>query len=181
MVQTMPSAGLVRYLMTDCTLGVLLVAATPSGVCFAFILDEPEAPIVDLQRLFPDAIASDDDQLSRWGNEFARHVDDPTSELAVPLDIQGSDFRKRVWAELQRIPPGTTITYTELARRCGCPESVRAVASACAANLIAVAIPCHRVIRSDGSLSGYRWGLERKRRLIEQESRSRQVQGSLFS
>ena len=177
----MPTAGPVRYLMTECTFGALLVAATPLGVCFAFVLDGHEAAIAEMKRHFPDAIASDDDQLSQWGHAFARYVDDPTRELNVPLDIQGTDFRKRVWAELQRIPPGTTITYTELAERCGCPESVRAVASACAANIIAVAIPCHRVIRSDGSLSGYRWGIELKRTLIERESRSRQVQGSLFS
>ncbi|MBI1325573.1 methylated-DNA--[protein]-cysteine S-methyltransferase [bacterium] len=177
----MPAAGPVRYLLTDCTLGRLIVAATPAGVCYAAIVDAPDATIADLRSHFPDATTSADEQISRWADAFARHVEDTTTALAVPLDIQGSDFRKRVWAELQRIPPGTTITYTELARRCGCPESVRAVASACAANLIAVAIPCHRVIRTDGSLSGYRWGIERKRTLIERESRSKQIQGSLFS
>lgn len=177
----MPAADPVRYLMTDCTLGRLLVAANSAGVCLAFVVDDPDAAITELQSHFPDAMTSDDEQLTQWAEAFARHVDDPTTGLAVPLDIQGTDFRKRVWAELQRIPPGTTITYTELAERCGCPESVRAVASACAANLIAVAIPCHRVIRSDGSLSGYRWGIERKRMLIERESRSKHIQGSLFS
>lgn len=177
----MPHAGPVRYLMTDCTLGRLIVAATCEGICLAFIADDHENAVDELKSHFPNAMPAGDEQLSQWCDTITRHIDDPATELAVPLDIQGTDFRKRVWAELQHIPPGTTITYTELAQRCDCPESVRAVASACAANLIAVAIPCHRVIRSDGSLSGYRWGIERKRMLIEQESRSRRVQGSLFS
>ncbi len=177
----MPPADPVLYHMTDCSLGLLLVAATRAGVCFVMVEDDPEVAIAALKRHFPDAMASDDDQLMRWVDAIAQHVDDSTGELAVPLDIRGSEFRKRVWAELQRIPAGTTITYAELAERCGCPGSFRAVAGACAANLIAVAIPCHRVIRTDGSLCGYRWSIERKRILIEREARSRQVQGTFFS
>ena len=96
-------------------------------------------------------------------------MEEPWRKFDLPLDIRGTEFQRQVWRELREIPPGTTTTYTEIARRIGAPKALRAVAGACAANVLAIAIPCHRVVRSNGSLSGYRWGLERKRQLIQRE------------
>jgi AraC family transcriptional regulator of adaptative response/methylated-DNA-[protein]-cysteine methyltransferase len=134
--------------------------------------DDAESAIRELHESYPDATPADDTTLIDWASQLAALIDDPANSHTVPLDPRGTPFRQRVWAELRKIPAGTTITYTELARRCDCPDAVRAVASACAANPVAVAIPCHRVVRSDGSLSGYRWGLARKRALIDREARS---------
>jgi len=166
------SESAVRYRVTACSLDTLLVAASATGAVAAIMSDDTESAIRELHESYPDATPAEDETLVDWATRLATLIDDPSNTPRLPLDPAGTPFRLRVWAKLRQIPAGTTITYSELARRCGCPEAVRAVASACAANPIAVAIPCHRVVRSDGSLSGYRWGLARKRALLDREARS---------
>jgi AraC family transcriptional regulator, regulatory protein of adaptative response / methylated-DNA-[protein]-cysteine methyltransferase len=154
-----------------CSLGSILVAATDKGVCAIFLGDAPVALLRDLQNRFPRA------RLIGGGGDFERlvakvvsFVEAPQRGLDSPLDIRGTAFQQRVWSALKEIPLGSTTTYAEIASRIGEPKSVRAVAGAIAANKIAVAIPCHRVLKTGGALSGYRWGVERKRRLLEREA-----------
>jgi len=160
----------IQYATTQCYLGWVLVAATPQGICRIDIDADPEALQNRLQSAFPQA------QLQEGDPSFADTVvrtlaflEAPERGLDLPLDIQGTAFQQRVWSALQSIPAGETRSYAEIARQIGQPRAVRAVASACAANLLAVAIPCHRVVRSDGGLGGYRWGIERKESLLERE------------
>jgi AraC family transcriptional regulator, regulatory protein of adaptative response / methylated-DNA-[protein]-cysteine methyltransferase len=156
-----------------CTsIGQILVARTPVGICAILVGSDIEALKDDLATRFPDrALISSASQLSDELTKIARFIDRPTDGLNLPLDMRhGTPFQRRVWDALLAIPCGATVTYTALARRIGMPHSARAVASACAANAIALGIPCHRVIRSDGTLSGYRWGVELKRALIRQEA-----------
>ena len=154
------------------SLGCVLVAATRRGVCAILMGDDPAALRVDLKARFPKAkLVAPTPGFAELVAEVVRFVDDPAREegLNLPLDIRGTTFQRRVWEALRAIPAGETASYAEIAQRVGSPHAVRAVASACAANKIAVAIPCHRVIAADGALSGYRWGVERKRRLLERE------------
>jgi AraC family transcriptional regulator of adaptative response/methylated-DNA-[protein]-cysteine methyltransferase len=163
----------VRFAVGECSLGSVLVAATDKGVCAILLGDDPDALVRELQDRFPEAqLAGGDRAFERLVARVVGHVDDPSIRADLPLDIRGTAFQQRVWQALRRIPAGRTATYTELARRIGRPTAVRAVARACAANTLAVAIPCHRVVRTDGSLSGYRWGVERKRALLEREAAS---------
>jgi AraC family transcriptional regulator of adaptative response/methylated-DNA-[protein]-cysteine methyltransferase len=135
--------------------------------------DDPEALARDLQKRFPRAeLIGDDAQFEELVAKVVGFVEAPALGLDLPLDVRGTAFQQRVWQVLQEIPAGRTATYGEIAGRIGAPGAIRAVAGACAANPLAVAIPCHRVVRTDGSLSGYRWGIERKRALLERESRS---------
>lgn len=161
----------IRFAIGECSLGAILVAATDKGVCAISLGDDPKGLIEDLQDRFPSAelIGGDPDFEERVA-KVVGFVEAPGVGLDLPLDIRGTAFQRRVWQALCRIPAGSTATYSEIARRIGAPKSVRAVGQACASNTIAVAIPCHRVVRTDGSLSGYRWGLARKRALIERES-----------
>jgi AraC family transcriptional regulator, regulatory protein of adaptative response / methylated-DNA-[protein]-cysteine methyltransferase len=157
----------------ECVLGVMLVAASERGVC-AILLGERAEPLVrDLKKRFPQT------RLRRAGGELdalmaklARFLAAPAARVDVPLDPQGSDFQRRVWRALSDIPAGSTETYGSVARRIGAPYTAKEVGEACAANPLAVAIPCHRVVRSDGALGGYRWGIERKRALLEREARA---------
>ncbi len=154
------------------SLGCVLVAATRRGVCAILMGDDPAALRADLKARFPKAALVDPAPgFAELVAEVVRFVDDPgrVEGLNLPLDIRGTTFQRRVWEALRAIPAGETASYGEIARRVGSPHAVRAVASACGANKIAVAIPCHRVIAADGALSGYRWGVERKRRLLERE------------
>jgi AraC family transcriptional regulator, regulatory protein of adaptative response / methylated-DNA-[protein]-cysteine methyltransferase len=154
------------------SLGCVLVAATRRGVSAILIGDDPAELRADLKERFPKAkFIEPSAAFTELVAEVIRFVDDPkhTPGLALPLDIRGTTFQRRVWEALRAIPSGETVTYGEVARRIGAPHAVRAVASACGANKLAVAIPCHRVISADGSLAGYRWGVERKRRLLERE------------
>jgi AraC family transcriptional regulator of adaptative response/methylated-DNA-[protein]-cysteine methyltransferase len=161
----------IRFAVGEASLGAVLVAATDKGVCAITLGDDPEALVRDLQDRFPRAeFKGGDAEFERTIAEVVGLVEAPAQRLDLPLDIRGTAFQQRVWAALCAIPAGKTATYKEIARAIGQPTAVRAVAQACANNPLAVAIPCHRVVRSDGDLSGYRWGVERKRKLIDREA-----------
>ncbi|WP_341930680.1 bifunctional DNA-binding transcriptional regulator/O6-methylguanine-DNA methyltransferase Ada [Methyloversatilis discipulorum] len=160
----------IRFAIAQCALGALLVAASTQGVCEIALGDDADALARELQDRFPQArLSGDDADFARVVAQVVGFVEAPRIGLALPLDLRGTAFQQRVWAALRAIPPGQTLSYTELAQRIGAPAAVRAVASACAANTLAVAVPCHRVVRTDGSLSGYRWGVVRKRALLDRE------------
>ncbi|MBC8131465.1 MAG: bifunctional DNA-binding transcriptional regulator/O6-methylguanine-DNA methyltransferase Ada [Deltaproteobacteria bacterium] len=164
----------IRFAIGRCALGSILVAATNLGVCAIFLGDVPADLAHDLQRRFPRArLIGGDSVFAQWVARVVGLVENPVVGLALPLDIRGTAFQLRVWQALREIPAGTTATYSQIAHAVGNPKAVRAVAGACAANPVAVAIPCHRVLRADGSLSGYRWGVERKRALLLRESAAR--------
>ncbi len=161
----------IRFAVGACSLGSILVAQSADGVCAILLGDGPDLLVRELQDRFPRAaLIGDDAGFEQRMAQVIGFVDAPRLGLDLPLDVRGTAFQRRVWQALRDIPPGTTVSYAELARRIGAPKSARAVAGACAANLLAVAIPCHRVVRSDGGLSGYRWGVERKRALQEREA-----------
>ncbi|MDX1799864.1 MAG: bifunctional DNA-binding transcriptional regulator/O6-methylguanine-DNA methyltransferase Ada [Marinobacter sp.] len=168
------------FAVGQCTLGSVLVAQTERGVCAILLGDDPAVLVRDLQDRFPAAsLVGADPAFERDVAAVINLIDHPgQATLSLPLDIQGTAFQQRVWRALQNIPPGQTASYTDIARAIGSPQAVRAVAGACAANALAVAIPCHRVVRQDGALSGYRWGIERKRSLLarEREDLSRRPQ-----
>lgn len=161
----------IRFAVGQCSLGAVLVAATDKGICAITLGDDPDMLLRDLQDRFPQAeLIGGDAKFERLVARAVGQVERPGSDLDLPLDIRGTAFQRRVWQALRKIPAGKTATYSEIARRIGAPSAARAVARACATNAIAVAIPCHRVVRTDGSLSGYRWGIERKRALLEREA-----------
>ena len=162
-----------RFAVGECSLGSILVAASEKGIAAIFFGSDPEALVHDLEDRFPKAnLIGGDPAFEDVMAKVVGLVEMPETGLDLPLDIRGTAFQHRVWQALREIPAGTTVTYSEIAERIGMPKAVRAVASACAANKIAVAIPCHRVVRNDGSLSGYRWGVERKRELIAREAKA---------
>lgn len=164
----------IRFAVGECSLGSVLVARSEHGICAITLGDDPEALACSLQDNFPQAtLVGDDPEFERLVSIVIGFIDAPGTGLDLPLDIRGTAFQQRVWNALRTIPAGETWSYTKLATHLGAPSSVRAVASACAANTIAVAIPCHRIVRTDGSLSGYRWGVERKRALISREAQQR--------
>jgi AraC family transcriptional regulator, regulatory protein of adaptative response / methylated-DNA-[protein]-cysteine methyltransferase len=161
----------IRFAVGQASLGAVLVAATKKGVCAILLGDDPDALVRDLQDRFPRAeFEGGNPEFERMVAEVVGLVEAPAQRLDLPLDIRGTAFQQKVWAALSAIPPGKTATYKEIARAIGQPKAVRAVAQACGANPLAIAIPCHRVVRSDGDLSGYRWGVERKRKLIDREA-----------
>jgi len=161
----------IRFAVGACTLGAILVAATVKGVCAILLGGDPELLVRDLQDRFPKAqLRGGEADFEQWMARVVGLVEAPAQGLDLPLDVRGTAFQQRVWEALRAIPPGATASYAEIAQRIGAPKAVRAVAQACAANALAVAIPCHRVVRSDGSLSGYRWGVERKRALLAREA-----------
>lgn len=160
----------IRFAVAQCSLGAILVAATGRGICAILIGDTPEPLVDDLQARFPRAeLRGAEADFEQTVAQVIGLVEAPRIGLDLPLDVRGTAFQQRVWQALRAIPSGQTITYAELAERVGLAGGARAVAGACAANPAAVAIPCHRVVRSGGALSGYRWGIERKRTLIERE------------
>ena len=163
----------IRYAVGRCSLGRVLVATAGRGVCAILLGDDPAALADDLRARFPRAaIAPADDSFAGVVAQVVQLVDDPAGAAGhapLPLDIRGTAFQRRVWEALRAIPPGETAAYAEVAARIGAPGSARAVAAACGANRLAVAVPCHRVVAADGGLSGYRWGVERKRRLLHRE------------
>jgi AraC family transcriptional regulator of adaptative response/methylated-DNA-[protein]-cysteine methyltransferase len=164
-------ASTIRFAVAQCSLGALLVAASHKGVCAILLGDDPQRLVHELQQRFTRAeLIGADHTFERWVATVVGFLESPRIGLALPLDLRGTAFQQRVWDALRRIPPGETVSYGELARRLGQPRAARAVAQACAANPVAVAVPCHRVVRTDGSLSGYRWGVERKRALLAREA-----------
>lgn len=161
----------IYFALAECSLGSILVASTAKGVCAISMGDEPETLCRELQDRFPKAtLVGGDKTFEVLVAKVIGLIEAPQLGLKLPLDIQGTAFQQRVWQALCEIPCGKTVTYSELAIQVGMPKAVRAVASACAANTLAVVVPCHRVIRQDGSVSGYRWGVERKKALLEKEA-----------
>lgn len=161
----------IRFAVGQCSLGAILVAATPRGLCAVLLGDEADALVRDLQDRFPRAeLIGGDADFEHTVATVVGFVETPRLGLTLPLDLRGTAFQLRVWQALRDVPAGTTTSYSELARRIGAPTAARAVAAAVAANPLAVAIPCHRVLRLDGSLSGYRWGVDRKRALLAREA-----------
>ncbi|VWC72954.1 AraC family transcriptional regulator [Burkholderia lata] len=165
------AGAVIRFAVGQCALGAILVAQSQRGICAILLGDDPDMLVRDLQDQFPKA------QLIGGENDFEQlvarvvgFVEAPSMGLHLPLDVQGTAFQERVWRALREIPPGTTVSYAEIAERIGSPKAVRAVAQACGANHLAVAIPCHRVVRRDGDISGYRWGVDRKRELLRREA-----------
>ena len=160
----------IRFSIGACSLGAILVARTERGVCAIFLGDEPEDLLHELEDRFPNAeLIGGDKGFEQLVAKVVAFVEAPRTGLDLPLDVRGTAFQQRVWRALQAIPAGKTLSYAEVAKRIGAPKAVRAVAQACSANAIAVAIPCHRVVRTGGGLSGYRWGVERKRALLKRE------------
>ena len=170
----------IRFAIAPCFLGWVLVAATAQGICAIDFGDSPETLEEGLHRRFPKAeIHAPDPDFTAMVAKVLTFLEDPhRGRLDLPLEVQGTAFQRRVWQILQEIPPGDTVSYTDIASRIGKPNAARAVAQACAANPIAVAIPCHRVVRGNGQLGGYRWGIERKRVLLERESRGSEQGGA---
>ena len=161
----------IRFSVGKCSLGLILVAASDKGVCAITLGDDSEALTHDLRRRFPNAELVDGNRaFQKTVASVVKFVEAPRLGLQLPCDIRGTAFQQRVWQALQKIPLGSTASYAEVARRLGVPKGARAVAGACAANALAVVIPCHRVVHGSGALSGYRWGVERKRALLERES-----------
>jgi AraC family transcriptional regulator of adaptative response/methylated-DNA-[protein]-cysteine methyltransferase len=161
----------IKFAVGQTSLGAILVASTKKGVAAILLGDDPDELVRDLQDRFPKAhLIGADCEYEALVARVVGFVEAPRIGLNLPLDVRGTAFQERVWKALQEIPAGATVSYTEIARRIGAPTSVRAVAGACAANNLAVAIPCHRVIRNDGALSGYAWGVDRKRALIDRET-----------
>jgi AraC family transcriptional regulator of adaptative response/methylated-DNA-[protein]-cysteine methyltransferase len=165
------SGAVIRFAVGECSLGAVLVAATEKGVCAIELGDDPDHLVRALQDQFPQAkLIGGDREFEQLIARVVGFLEMPGRGLDLPLDIRGSAFQQRVWRALRDIPVGSTASYSEIAKRIGRPKAVRAVAQACAANRLALAIPCHRVVRTDGSLSGYRWGVERKRALLQKEA-----------
>jgi AraC family transcriptional regulator of adaptative response/methylated-DNA-[protein]-cysteine methyltransferase len=149
----------------------MLVAESDKGICAVALGDDADTLVRDLQDRFPKArLIGDDEGFQRRVAEVVGLVEHPDRGSDLPLDIRGTAFQQKVWTALRRIPAGQTLSYAELAERIGDPKAVRAVAGACAANSLALLVPCHRIVRTDGALSGYRWGAERKRVLLQREA-----------
>lgn len=162
----------IRYAIEKCALGLVLVAGTQRGICAIFLGDDPRTLESDLRVEFAKAeIQPADPPFRKWIKAVLNQIEEPSRIFELPLDIRGTAFQHRVWEALRKIPSGQTTTYTEIAARIGAPSAVRAVARACATNLVSIVIPCHRVLRKDENLAGYRWGLQRKRALLEKEKR----------
>jgi AraC family transcriptional regulator of adaptative response/methylated-DNA-[protein]-cysteine methyltransferase len=163
----------IRFAVAECSLGSILVAATEKGVCAILLGHDPERLVRDLRQRFSKArLIAGDTGFGQLVASVVAFVEAPPIGLKLPLDVRGTAFQRRVWQVLREIPAGTTTTYARIAQRIGAPKAVRAVAQACSSNAIAVAIPCHRVVRANGALSGYRWGVRRKRALLDREAAS---------
>lgn len=165
------AGAVIRFAVGQCSLGAILVAATGKGICAIAFGDDPDALVRGLQDQFPKAeLVGGDPAFEATVARVVGLVEAPGQKCDLPLDIRGTAFQQRVWQALRALPPGATASYRDIAAAVGAPAAVRAVAGACAANTLAVAIPCHRVVRSDGALSGYRWGIDRKAALLRREA-----------
>jgi len=161
----------IHFKLGECSLGWILVAATGIGVRAIALGDCPDELQKEFQTQFSNATLVKDDDLKHYVAQVVGLVESPSTQVTLPLDVRGTAFQMKVWKALQQTQPGQTLTYSELAQRIGSPDGARAVASACAQNNIALAIPCHRVVRADKSASGYRWGLDRKQTLLAREAK----------
>jgi len=160
----------IRFAVGQCSLGSILVAQSAKGVCAISLGDDPDALVRDLQDRFPRAtLLGGDAAFEQTVAKVIGFIENPARGLDLPLEVRGTAFQQRVWAALRQIPVGSTASYAEIASRIGTPTGARAVAQACGANPLAIAIPCHRVVRTDGSLSGYKWGVQRKKNLLARE------------
>jgi AraC family transcriptional regulator of adaptative response/methylated-DNA-[protein]-cysteine methyltransferase len=167
------ASTVIRFAVGECSLGAILVAQSERGICAILLGDDPDALTRDLQDRFPQAtLIGGDAAFEQLVAQVVGFVEAPAVGLDLPLDVRGTAFQQRVWQALRTIPAGSTASYTDIAKHIGAPQAVRAVAQACGANPLAVAIPCHRVVRHDGALSGYRWGIERKRTLLAREAQT---------
>ena len=173
--------AVIRLAVAHCSLGELLVEQHQRGICAIMLGDDPERLVRDLQDQFSKVeIVGGDEHFEQLVAQVVALIEAPSMGLDLPLDVRGTAFQERVWKALREIPSGTTVSYAEIARRVGTPKAARAVAQACGANYLAVAIPCHRVVRCDGDLAGYRWGVGRKRALLERETKA-SGQGTAFT
>lgn len=164
------AGAVIRFAVGQSSLGAILVAQSQRGICAILLGEDPDGLARNLQDQFPKAeLVGGDGEFERLVAQIVGFVEAPGIGLNLPLDVRGTAFQQRVWQALRQIPPGETVSYADVAERIGAPRAARAVAQACAANPIAVAIPCHRVVRRDGGISGYRWGVERKRELLRRE------------
>jgi AraC family transcriptional regulator, regulatory protein of adaptative response / methylated-DNA-[protein]-cysteine methyltransferase len=162
----------IRYAAEPCALGVIIIAATQRGVCAIEFGDSAHTLVARIRERFPKAaLRPADAEFKKWIGQILAYIEQPRGVLDLPLDVQGTVFQQRVWNALKEIPAGSTASYADVANKIGQPRAVRAVAQACASNTLAVAIPCHRVVRADGTLSGYRWGAERKAALLKREKK----------
>jgi AraC family transcriptional regulator of adaptative response/methylated-DNA-[protein]-cysteine methyltransferase len=160
----------IHFSLAESSLGPLLVASTEQGICAICLGDDAELLLDELAKQFPAAeLVGADADFDKMVAAVVGLVENPSKTVKLPLDIRGTVFQERVWAALVKVPPGQTVSYTELARSLGVPSAARAVARACASNRLAVLVPCHRVVRQDGGLSGYRWGVARKAELLKRE------------
>lgn len=170
------SGAVIRFAVGQCSLGAILVAQSQRGICAILLGDDPDRLVRELQDQFPKAeLIGRDGAFEQLIAQVVGFIEAPSIGLQLPLDVQGTAFQERVWRALREIPPGTTVSYAQIAERIGSPKAARAVAQACATNHLAVAIPCHRVVRRDGELAGYRWGVDRKRELLRRETQVRAV------
>jgi AraC family transcriptional regulator of adaptative response/methylated-DNA-[protein]-cysteine methyltransferase len=172
--RALASAGdtALRFALGRCSLGWFLIANGERGLRAILLGDDPDALVSDLRRRAgTEPVVRADAELAPLSSQVARFLDSPVGGLDLAIDLRGTAFQREVWGALREIPAGSTATYADIARRIGAPVSPRAVARACAANPLAVAVPCHRVVRADGAPSGYRWGVERKRALLAREAR----------
>ena len=174
MARSAPDRPVLHWQMGTMSLGRTLVAWSPQGVCAVLLGDDDAALLAELRQCFPDRVMQRDEAPHPWFSAaLAQLAGTPPAQahaMSLPLEMGGTAFQQAVWTALRQIPPGQTVTYSELAQQVGRPRAVRAVASACAANVLAVLVPCHRVVRRDGSPSGYRWGLARKQALLAREA-----------
>jgi len=166
------AAGIrIRFRVVKSDLGWVLIGATEKGICTIELGDNPDVLRERLFESFPRAVIQEgDNDLNDWIEQLLIHIDNPSQRLNLPLDIQGTAFQRQVWQALREIPIGSTASYTEIAEKIGKPKAFRAVANACASNKLAIAIPCHRVVRKSGELGGYRWGAEKKRMVLDTET-----------
>jgi AraC family transcriptional regulator of adaptative response/methylated-DNA-[protein]-cysteine methyltransferase len=161
---------IIHYTFQNSALGQTLIAYSPKGLCLLTLDDDRDILLDDLQKRFPRAELIEDDHIhAKDTKAIVSFIKNPNQDLSINLDLHGTEFQKKVWDALLKIKAGQTATYTDIANRIKLPKSVRAVANACGANKIAVIIPCHRIIRNDGTLSGYRWGVDKKVKLLRSE------------
>jgi AraC family transcriptional regulator, regulatory protein of adaptative response / methylated-DNA-[protein]-cysteine methyltransferase len=165
------AAATIGFAIAPCSLGFVIIAVSEQLIRSILIGDDPQTLVSDLQRQFPnESLAVDECCDQGLVSQVIGLIEDPAHAVDLPLDIRGTDFQLSVWAALQKVPAGTTVSYTFLAEQIGAPNAARAVAHACTVNPMAVAIPCHRAVRSNGELAGFRWGIERKRELLNREA-----------